>query len=125
MVVFSPAVRLVLGLLVAGLGYLVAGELLHVSEELRGAIATLTVVLASVGVVPPKPGDLPVLSPQLRFVLVAIVAAAAYVVNVVVTVDPTLRGIIVALLALAGSVGIVPPQASVAPLPAPPARRVG
>lgn len=111
MIVFSPAVRLALGLIVGLLGYLVAGEL-HVDEELRGAIAALTALLASVGIVPPKPGDLPRLSPQVSFLLTAAATAGAYLVNTVGTIDPTVRGIVVAALALAASVGIVPPQAT-------------
>lgn len=109
--VFSASARLVLGLIVAGLGYLVAGEL-HVAEELRGAIAALALLLASVGVVPPKPGDLPALSPQVRFGLTAVATGGAYVVNTIGDVEPTVRGVIVAALALAASVGIVPPQAA-------------
>lgn len=107
---FPRWARIGLGLLVALLGYLVAGEL-HVSEELRGAIAALTLLLASSGIVPPTPGDLPNLSPQLRFVLTALVTAGGYVVNTVGSVDPTVRGVIVAVLALVASIGIVPPQA--------------
>jgi hypothetical protein len=114
MIVFTPAVRLALGLLVALLGYLVAGEL-HVSEELRGGIAALTLLLASVGVVPPKPGDVPKLSPQVRFLLTALATAGAYVVNTLGDIDPTLRGLVVAALALGASVGIVPPTARNAP----------
>lgn len=108
MIVFPAWARLALGLLVAGLGYLVAGEL-HVAEELRGGIAAITLLLASVGVVPPNPADLPKLSPQLRFLLTALVTAAAYVVNTL-SIDPTPRGLLVAVLALAASVGIVPPM---------------
>jgi hypothetical protein len=111
-IVFKPAVRIGLGLLVGFLGYLVAGEL-HVDEQLRGAIAALVALLASVGIVPPKPGDLPSFSPSVRFMLTAVVTAAAYVVNVAVSIDPTWRGLVVAALAVAGSVGIVPPQAAV------------
>lgn len=110
-VVFPTWARFALGLLVALLGYLVGGEL-HVSEELRGAIAALTILLASAGIVPPGARDLPALSPQVRFLLTAVVTAGAYVVNTLGTVDPTLRGVIVAALALASSIGIVPPQAT-------------
>lgn len=111
MIVFPAWARITLGLIVALLGYLVAGEL-HVDQELRGAIAALTALLASVGIVPPKPGELPTLSPQLGFLLTAVATAGAYVVNTVGDVDPTVRGLIVAALALAASVGIVPPMAA-------------
>jgi hypothetical protein len=110
MIEFSPTARLLLGLLVAGLGYLVAGEL-HVSEELRGGIAALTALLASVGIIPPKPGEWPTLSPQLSFLLTGVATAGAYVVNTIGDIDPTVRGLVVAALALAASVGIVPPLA--------------
>lgn len=110
MIVFSPRLRLALGLLVGLLGFLVAGEL-HVSEELRGAIAALAALLGSVGVVPPKPDDFPHPGPQLGFLLTAVATAGAYVVNTVGDIDPTVRGLVVAVLALGASVGIVPPLA--------------
>lgn len=110
MIEFSPTARLLLGLIVAFLGYLVAGEL-HVPEELRGAIAALAALLASVGIVPPKPGDLPTLSPQLSFLFTGVATAGAYVVNTIGDIDPTVRGLVVAALALGASVGIVPPLA--------------
>lgn len=110
-VVFSAGARFVLGLIVAFLGYLVAGEL-HVDPQLQGGIAALTALLASVGVVPPKPGDLPAFlrSPSVSFALTAAATAAAYVVTTL-DMDLTLRGLLVAVVALLGSVGIVPPQA--------------
>lgn len=117
MVVFPKWARLVLGLVIAGLSYLISGELLHVSEELRGAIAALTMLFASAGVVPPTAADMPVMSPALRFVLTAAVTVAAYVANVVLSVDPTVRGLLVAAVALAASIGIVPPQATHTPVP--------
>lgn len=108
---FPTWARLALGLLVGLLGYLVAGEL-RVDEDLRAAITALTLLLASAGIVPPTIRDLPPLSPTTRFVLTAFVTALAYIVNVIDAsdLDPTARGLIVAALALAASLGIVPPQ---------------
>jgi hypothetical protein len=106
---FPDWARLVLSLVVAFLGYLVAGEL-PVSEELRGAISALTLFLASAGIVPPTLESLPKLSPQLRLVLTGLVSAGAYALSIV-NLDPTVRGVIVAALALAASRGILPPQA--------------
>ena len=114
-VVFPTWARIALGLVVAFLGYLVGGEL-AVSEELRGAITSITLLVASAGIVPPKPGDL-VISPTLRYALTTAVVAGGYVLNVVVDIDPTVRGLIVAALALAASVGIVPPQAQTTTVP--------
>lgn len=110
-IVFSATARFVLGCIVAFLGFLVAGEL-HVDPQLRGAIAGLTALLAAVGVVPPKPSQLPEFlhSPRIGLVLTVVASGAAYAVTTF-SMNPTVRGLIVAALALAGSVGIVPPQA--------------
>lgn len=110
MIEFSPTARLLLGLIVAFLSFLVAGEL-HIDDELRGAIAALIMLLGSAGIVPPKPGDWPTLSPQFSFLLTAAATAGAYAVNTIGDIDPTVRGLIVAVLALGASVGIVPPAA--------------
>lgn len=110
MVTFPAPARLALGLVVALLGFIVGSQDLHISVELAGAIAALTGLLASAGVVPPKPGDLPPLAPWLRFTLTAAVVAGTYVVQTL-SIDLTLRGLIIAALNLAASVGIVPPQA--------------
>lgn len=114
--VFSAGIRFVLGLIVAFLGYLVAGEL-SVDPQLQGAIAALTALLASVGVVPPKPDELPAVlrNPSVSFALTTVVTAGVYAVTTL-DMDVTLRGLIVAAIALLGSVGIVPPQAQRRPV---------
>ncbi len=109
MVVFSAGLRFALGLVVAFLGYLVAGEL-NVDPQLQGLIAAVTALLASVGVVPPKPNELPAVlrSPGVGFALTAVATFAAYAVTTL-DMDMTFRGLLVALIALLGSVGVVPP----------------
>lgn len=108
---FPSWARLALGCVVALLGYLVAGDAIHISEEIRGVITSLTLLLASAGIVPPRPGDIK-LNSTVSLFLTVLVIVAGYLLNTVADLEPVVRGLIVAGVALASSLGIVPPQAS-------------
>lgn len=108
-VVFPAWARIALGCVVALVGYLVAGDAIHISEGMRGLISSLTLLLASAGIVPPKPSDIR-LSQTTSLFLTAVVIVAGYVLNTLVDLEPIIRGLIIAALALASSIGIVPPQ---------------
>lgn len=105
--VFSKTARLVLGLIIGLIGFLVAGEL-HASKELVGAASALTALFAGQGIVPPTAADLPALSPTLRFVLTTAATAASFVVVYVHGIGNVTQGLIVGVIALAASVGILP-----------------
>lgn len=106
--VFPNWARAALGLLVAFLGFLVAGGTIH-NEELRGVLSTGLTIIASAGIVPPRASDLK-MSPAVALALTTLAAAASYLVTAVVSLDPTLRGIVIAAIALLTTVGIRPPQ---------------
>lgn len=107
--VFSPTARLLLGLVVAFLGYFLTGEL-AIGESERVVLSTVVALLASAGIVPPRPEVLRDISAQLRFALTVLVTAAAAALQII-ALDPTLRGLITAALLVTASIGIVPVQA--------------
>lgn len=78
-------------------------------ETTRGALATILVVVSAAGVVPPLPTAV-AMSKPVAIALTVVVAVASYLINVSTSLDPDLRGVIVAVLAVLASVGIRPPQ---------------
>lgn len=108
---FPNWARILLGLVVGVLGFLLSGGVdLHVSEELRGLLAAISGALAAAGFVPPKPGS--VLLPQaVRTALTVLVPLVLYAVNVLLNIDGTLRGVLAGVITFLASVLIVPPQA--------------
>lgn len=108
-VTFPAWARLALGAVIAVVGYLVAGDAIRIDEGMRALLSSLTLVLASAGIVPPKPEDIH-FSPTVSLVLSIVVVVGAYLLNVVPDIEPLWRGLIVAGLAFLASIGIVPPQ---------------
>lgn len=106
---FPNWARIALGLLIGLLGYLISGEYLHVSEELRGALSSIVATLAAAGFVPPRPGS--VLLPQpVRLALTVLTPIVTYVLNTAPDFGATLRGILIAVITFLASILIVPPQ---------------
>jgi hypothetical protein len=115
---FPGWARFALGCLVAVLGYLTTGDVIHIGDDERALIAAVIGLLASAGVVPPRPGDMPpwLATQAARLVLTLSVVLASYLLQAVLDPEPVLRGILQAFLYLAASVGIVPPQAEAGPV---------
>ena len=107
---FPSWARLGLGIIVGIVSYLVVGNL-QMSEETRGLVTMLILLLSSAGIVPPTVESLPALSPAVRFGLVLVVVVLGYLLTVTIDMSTTLREILIAVLAFLSSVGITPPQA--------------
>lgn len=109
---FPGWARIALGLILAFLGYLVAGPVLHASAFWSVAIPMLTTFFAGYGVVPPRPGDLH-FSPTVHFILTGLALAGTLIATLPsVHLGAIAAGIIVAAINVLASIGIVPPQAT-------------
>lgn len=106
---FPQIARFALAVLVALVTYFVAGDYIHIGEAERAVISSITLLLASVGIVPLKPEDIK-MSAAVAVVLTVVAILLNYVIISVADLEPVLRGILAALLAFASSLGIVPPQ---------------
>lgn len=106
---FPQAARIGLGILIALVTYFVAGDYVHIGESERTVISSVVVLLGSVGIVPPRPGEIR-MSVAVATVLTVVAILLNYIIVDVVDLDAVLRGILAAVLAFAASVGIVPPQ---------------
>lgn len=106
---FPQIARFVLAALIAIVTYFVAGDFIHIGESERAVISSVTVLLASVGIVPLKPEDIK-MSATVAVVLTVVAILLNYVVVAVVDLEPVVRGVLAAVLAFAASIGIVPPQ---------------
>jgi hypothetical protein len=104
---FPDWARVLIGIVLAVLSYLASSQTFD--EEIRGALAAGLVAISAAGVIPPLPQTLRMSKP-VAITLTVIVAVAGYVLNVSVSIDPDLRGIILAALTVLATVGIRPPQ---------------
>lgn len=111
---FPSWVRIALGCLVAIVTYLVAGDYIHVDDSARALIASLVLLLGGAGVVTPN-GQTFNLSPAVRFGLIIVAIVLTYILNSVIDLEPIVRGLLSAVLALLVSIGIAPPQAGGSP----------
>lgn len=110
-VTFPRWARLALGILVGITGYVIAGNIISIGDEERALLSSLILVFSSAGIVPPRPEDIR-LTPTARLALAIGVVALGYLLNTVIEPDLNwLRGLLVAVLAFASSVGLTPPQA--------------
>ena len=110
-VVFPAWTRLALGVLVGITGYIIAGDIIRIGDEERALLSSMILVFSSAGIVPPRPEDIR-LTPTVRLALAIGVVALGYLLNTVIEPDLNwLRGVLVAVLAFASSVGLTPPQA--------------
>ena len=106
---FPSWARIALGLLVAFITFLLTGGVFNIPEDARALIASLVALVASAGIVPPKPGE--VRLPQaVSLALTAVAIILTYLLNSAFGLDEILRGILTALVALLASIGITPPQ---------------
>ena len=108
-VTFPAVARIVLGAIIGLVTYFVAGDYINIGEAERTLISSVVVLLGSVGIVPPKPEDVK-MSQTVSILLTIAALVLNYVLNTVVEMDDLLRGILLAVLAFASSVGITPPQ---------------
>lgn len=106
---FPQVARFLLAALIAVATYFIAGDYIHIGESERTVISSVTILLASVSIVPLKPEDIK-MSATVAVVLTVVAILLNYVIVSVADLDPVLRGILAAVLAFAASVGIVPPQ---------------
>jgi hypothetical protein len=105
---FPDWARVVIALILAVASYLASSQT-ALDEQTRGAIATGIALVSAAGVIPPLPGTLS-MPKAVSVGLTVAVAVVTYVLNVSVTINPDLRGVILAVLAVLASVGIRPPQ---------------
>lgn len=104
---FPGWARIALGIVMAGIGYLLAGELVA-DEEIRGALGVLAGFISSAGVVPPRPEDFS-LSPTVRWLLTGVVSFGSYFLTTA-NLEMTVRGILQAAVYLLAATFLVPPQ---------------
>jgi hypothetical protein len=105
---FPNWARVAIAVVLAVASYLASSQT-ALDEQTRGAIATGIALVSSIGVVPPLPATLEM--PKVVAVgLTVLVVVVTYVLNVATSIDPDVRGIVVAVLAVLASVGIRPPQ---------------
>lgn len=105
---FPNWARLLIAIVLAVASYLASSQT-ALDEQTRGAIATGIALVSAAGVIPPLPATVK-MPAVLSVGLTIVVAAATYVLNVSTTLDPDIRGVVVAVLAVLASVGIRPPQ---------------
>lgn len=107
---FPAWARIALGFLVAFVTFLINGDSFHIEPDARALISSLIMIVATAGIVPPTPDTIKI-SPTVSLLLTVAVVVGNYVLVAVVDLDLLLQGILTALLALAASIGITPPQA--------------
>jgi hypothetical protein len=105
---FPDWARVAIAVVLAVAAFLASSQT-ALDEQTRGAIATGIALVSAAGVIPPLPATLAM--PKVVAVgLTVLVVVVTYVLNVATSLDPDLRGIVVAVLAVLASVGIRPPQ---------------
>lgn len=105
---FPDWARVLIAVVLAVASYLASSQT-ALDEQTRGAIATGIALVSAAGVIPPIPAT--VRMPAVVSVgLTIVVVVVTYVLNVATSLDPDLRGVVVAVLAVLASVGIRPPQ---------------
>jgi hypothetical protein len=105
---FPDWARVLIALVLAVASYLASSQT-ALDETTRGAIATGIALVSAAGVIPPLPATL-AMPKVLSIGLTVVVVVVTYVLNVSTSMDADVRGIVVAVLAVAASVGIRPPQ---------------
>lgn len=105
---FPDWARVVIALVLAVASYLASSQT-ALDEQVRGALATGIALVSAMGVIPPLPATLRMPKAVALGLTVAVVVVT-YVLNVVTSMDPDVRGVILAALAVLAAVGIRPPQ---------------
>jgi len=105
---FPNWARVVIAIVLAVAAYLASSQT-ALDEQTRGALATGIAIVSAIGVIPPLPATL-AMPKVLSVGLTVLVVVASYVLNVSTSMDPDVRGIVLAVLAVLASVGIRPPQ---------------
>jgi type VI protein secretion system component VasF len=105
---FPDWARVLIAIVLAVAAYLASSQT-ALDDQTRGALATAIALVSATGVVPPLPQTLKM--PQsVSVVLTILVGVVTYVLNVSVSMDADLRGVILAILSVLAAVGIRPPQ---------------
>lgn len=105
---FPDWARVLIALVLAVASFLASSQT-ALDEQTRGAIATGIALVSSMGVIPPLPATLR-MPRVVSIAATVVVVVVTYVLNVSASLDPDVRGIVVAVLAVLASVGIRPPQ---------------
>lgn len=96
--VFSPAVRVLLGFILAGATFLLTSDIFAVGGDAQQYIGSLAVFIGAIGIVPAKPGEITkLIKPQLAVFLTAITTTLAFLLPNL-DADPGLRGILIAVV---------------------------
>jgi hypothetical protein len=110
---FPDWARVVIAAVLGVAAYLASSQTAF-DETTRGAIATGIALVSAIGVIPPLPATLSM--PRVVSIgLTVVVVVVTYVLNVATSLDPDIRGVVVAVLTVLASVGIRPPQVARSP----------
>jgi hypothetical protein len=105
---FPDWARVLIAIVLAVASYLASSQT-ALDEQTRAAISTGIALVSALGVVPPLPQTLK-MPRALSIALTLAVGIVTYVLNVSVDMNPDVRGVILAVLAVLAAVGIRPPQ---------------
>ena len=105
---FPDSARVLIAIILAVASYLASSQTAF-DEQTRGALATAIALISATGVIPPLPQTLK-MPRAVSVALTILVGVVTYLLNVSVSMDPDLRGVILAVLAVLAAVGIRPPQ---------------
>lgn len=105
---FPDWARVLIAIILAVASYLVSSQT-ALDEQTRGTLATAIALVSATGVIPPIPQTI-TMPKGVSIALTIAVGVVTYGLNVSVSMDPDLRGVILAVLSVLAAVGIRPPQ---------------